>query len=250
MPEAQNEATTSLYVPTVDTVVAQAYRRAGLLNVGQSPSTAQAATARLTLNDMMDSLAAEGVMMRAVQVGYVTLETGKNAYTLPENVYDIMGSGAYIDPTQDQEPYHADAETVVTMKSRDAWQNLTSKGAESRPYLGYFAREAPMATLYLWPTPSAAENGGKVRFQFHVTRPDVINGNNTLPFERYWTEYFVWGLAARLAVDNSMDMTRVQFLGGAAAQARETAKGYSKQNVSVRATLSHPAGWGNRSWRR
>jgi hypothetical protein len=249
MLEAQSEATTSLEVPTIDEVVAKAYRRAGLLNVQQSPSIVQSAAARSTLNDMVDHLAAGGVLMRAVQVGYVTLVTGQNLYTMPENVFDIVGNGAYIDPTQSQVPFQAASETPVVMKDRDTWQNLTAKSAQSRPYIGYFAREAPTSTLYLWPTPSATENTGKIRFNLHVTRPDVINGSNTLPFERYWTEYFVWGLAVRLAFDNSMPDVAGALTPYAAA-ALQQAKGYSKQNVSVRAKLDHSAGWGNRSWRR
>lgn len=249
LPELQTESSQSLYVPTIDTVVAQAYRRAGLLNVQQTPTTVQASTARAALNDMVDHLAAGGVLMRAVQPGYVTMVSGQNQYTLPENVFDIVGSGAYIDPTQSQVPFQANAETIVVMKDRDTWQNLGAKGASSRPTIAYFSRNAPLGTLYVWPTPGASENGGQIRFQFHVTRPDVTNGSNTLPFERYWTEYFVWGLAVRLAFDNSM-LDVAAALTPYAAAALQQAKGYSKQNVSVQATLTHRTGWQTRSWRR
>lgn len=246
MAEAQAEAATSLYVPTIDKVVTQAYRRAGLLSVQQNPSTAQLATARDTLNDMVDSLSAEGVFMRAVQVGYVTLVDGQNLYTLPENVFDVAGNGAYIDPTLSQVPFQAQSETPVVMKDRDTWQNLSAKAAQGRPYIGYFAREAPTATLYLWPMPGVTEDGGKIRFQFHVTRPDVTVGTNTLPFERYWTEYFVFGLAARLALDNSLDLGRVEKLEQIAIAKKEVAKGYSQQNVSMQASINHPSAWSRR----
>lgn len=249
MPETQTEATQSLYVPTIDTVVAQAYRRAGLLNAQQSPTTVQAGLARAALNDMVDHLAAGGVLMRAVQPGYVLLLEGVNQYQLPENVFDVVGNGAYIDPTQDQTPFQAQAETVVVMKDRDTWQDLGAKGAQSRPTIGYFARNAPQGILYIWPTPSASEVGGQIRFQFHVTRPDVTNGSNTLPFERYWTEYFVWGLAVRLAFDNSM-LDVATALTPYATAALQQAKGYSKQNVSVQAVLTHRTAYQTRSWRR
>lgn len=249
MPQAQTEATTSLYVPTIDDVVLRAYRRAGLVNVAQSATTAQLAAGRATLADLIDFIDAGGNFMRAVQVGYVTMVTGQNVYTLPENVYDIAGDGAYIDPTQSQMAFQAATETPVTMKDRDTWQGLTSKSAQSRPYLAYFAREAPKATLYVWPTPAVADSGGKIRFNFHVTRPDVTIGTNTIPFERYWTEYFVWGLAVRLAFDNSMPDT-ASALAPMAAAALQQAKGYSKQNVSMQAAVNHPTGWAQRSWRR
>jgi hypothetical protein len=246
MPEAQVEDTLSGYVPTIDTVVAQAYRRAGLLSQQQSLTTVQAALGRAALSDMADSLQAEGVLMRAVQFGYVTLVEGQNAYTMAENILDLVGNGAYIMPTDSQVPFQATSETVVIKKDRDTWQELSSKGSQSQPTLYYFAREAPRSTLYLWPTPSASEAGGKIRFQQHQTRPDVTNGNNTLPFERYWTDYFVWELAHYLAVDSSLDMGRVGLLAARALAKKTAAKAYSKQNVGMQAVLSHPTAWGRR----
>ena len=249
MSQAQAEAATSTFVPTIDDVVTRAYRRAGLVNVSLTPTAAQLSAGRLTLQDMSDSMAAAGIFMRAVQPGYVTLVSGQNQYTLPENVFDIVGNGAYIDPTQSQVPYQAASETIVVMKDRDTWQDMGAKGAQSRPTIGYFARNAPTGTLFLWPTPGTSEAGGQIRFQYNATRPDVTVGTNTMPFERYWTEYFVWGLAVRLAFDNSMSDV-AGTLTPYAQGALEQAKGYSKQNVSVQVALTHRAGFNQRSWRR
>jgi hypothetical protein len=248
MAEAQNESTTNLYVPDIDEVVARAYRRAGLLNEQQSPSTAQKNNGRLLLSDIVDKLSAEGVFMRQVQYRNVTMVSGQNQYVMTEDVIDVIGNGAYVDPTQSQAPFSAASETPVVMKDRDTWQGLSSKTAQSRPTLGYFARNAPLSTLFLWPTPSASENGGYIRFQFQVQRPDLSVGTNTLPFERYWTAYFVWALAAVLAFDNSLPLDRVQLLSGEAAANLASCKGYSKQNVSMRVSINHPTGWGMRRW--
>lgn len=249
MPEAQNEATTSTYVPSIDDVVTMAYRRCGVLNVQQSPTNVQASVARQVLSLIVTALANEGIAMRAVQSGYVRLVEGQNLYTLPENVIDCVGNGAYIDPTVSQVPFQASSETVVVKIDRDTYQNTSSKSAQSRPTLYYFARNAPMGTLYLWPTPSASEDGGQIRFQFHQLRPDVMDGNNTLPFERYWDEYFVYALAGRLALDNSMSLDRVGYIDQIAAAKKADAKGYSKQSVNMQATINHMTGW-NRGRRR
>lgn len=246
MAEAQTESALDLYVPTVDTVIAQAYRRAGLLDVQQLPSTVQLNTYRGVLMDLVDKLSAEGVFMRQVQFGYVLMVLGQNQYVLPEDVIDVVGNGAYIDPTQNQTPFQAASETPVIMKSRDIWQGLNAKSASSRPSIGYFARNAPLSTLFLWPTPGATEVGGKVRFQFQKERPDLTLGSQTLPFERYWTAYFVWALAAILAVDNSLALDRVSFLAQEAAANLATCKAYSKQNVSVRVHIDHPTGYSRR----
>lgn len=249
MPQAQTEATTSTYVPSIDTVVAQAYRRAGLLSQLQSPSTVQAALGRELLSNIADSLQAEGVLMRATQFGYVPLVQGQNAYLMPENVLDLVGNGAYISPTDSQLPFQAMSETVVVKKDRDTWQALAAKGSQSQPTLYYFAREAPQSTLYLWPTPGAAQAGGKIRFEQHQMRPDVSNGNNTLPFERYWTDFFVWELAFQLAMDSSLDLGRAAALATRASSLKERAKGYSKQNVSMQAVITHPTASSRRRWR-
>ena len=243
MPLAQTEATTSTYVPTIDEIVAMAYRRAGLKNVQQQPSAVEAAVARQVLSVLVTALAAEGIAMRAVQPGYVTLVEAQNLYTLPENVIDCVGNGAYIDPTVSQVPFQASSETPVIKMDRDTYQNMSSKSAQSRPTMYYFARNAPQSILYLWPTPSASESGGQIRFQYHQLRPDVTDGNNTLPFERYWDEYFVYALAGRLALDNSMGLERVSYMDQMAAAKKDVAKGYSKQNVNMQATIDHMTGW-------
>jgi len=233
-------------VPTVDDICARAYRRAGLLNEAQAPTTVQKNNGRLLLMDLVDKLSAEGVYMRQVQYGYVALVTGENAYTLTADVIDIVGNGAYIDPTQSQVQFQASSETPVIMKDRDTWQGLTSKSAQARPTLGYFAREAAQPTLYIWPTPSATENTGLIRFQFQKERADLTLGTNTMPFERYWSAYFVWSLAAVLAVDNSLPLDRVQLLSGEAAANLAICKGYSKQNVSLVVRMNHTTGWESR----
>lgn len=250
MAEAQTEATTNTYVPTIDAIVAAAYRRAGLLSVQQSPSTVQGSVAREQLNILADALESEGVFMRSVQFGYVALLEDVNVYELPEYVLDVVGNGAYISPSQSTTPFQAQSETPVFKKDRDTYQSLSSKGAQSQPTLYYFAREAPMGSLYLWPTPGASEVGGSIRFQFHQTRPDMTNGSLTMPFERYWSEYFIWALAHRLAVDNSLPLDRVSMLDQNAATKKEYAKGYSKQNVGMQASISHATGYGRGRRRR
>jgi hypothetical protein len=182
MPLAQTEASTSTYVPTIDDIVTMAYRRAGVLNVQQSPTTTQASVARQVLSVLVTALESEGIAMRAVQPGYVLLATGQNLYTLPETVIDCLGNGAYIDPTVSQVPFQASSETPVIKMDRETYQNMSSKSAQSRPTMYYFARNAPLSTLYLWPTPSASENGGRIRFQYHQLRPDVTDGTKTMPF--------------------------------------------------------------------
>jgi hypothetical protein len=243
---AQSEATTSTYVPTIDTIVAQAYRRAGLLSQQQSPTQVQGSLARAALNDLADSLEAEGVFMRSVQYGYVTMATGINQYTMGESVLDIVGNGAYIDPTAGLVPFQATSETPVLKTDRDSWQSLSSKSAQAQPTLYYFARNAPLSTLFVWPTPSVTQNGGQIRFQLHQNRPDVTVGTNTMPFERYWTDYFVWELASRLAMDNSLDLNRIGAMSQKAMALKASAKGYSKQNVTMQASINHPTAWSQR----
>lgn len=243
MPNAQVEAPTSSYVPSIDEIVAMAYRRCGLLNVQQTPTTVQGAVARQILSTIVTALQGEGIAMRAVQPGYVELVAGQNLYSLPESVIDCVGNGAYIDPTQNQLPFQASSETPVIKKDRDTFQNLSSKSSASRPTIYYFAREAPLGTLYLWPTPSQTENGGRIRFNFHNLRPDVIQGFYTLPFERFWDEYFVYALAGRLAIDNSMPLERVGYLDQVASAKKDICKGYSKQSVNMQVAINHRTGW-------
>jgi hypothetical protein len=46
-----------------------------------------------------------------------------------------------------------------------------------------------------------------------------------------------------LALDNSMSLARVGYMDQIAALKKADAKGYSKQNVNMQATIDHMTGW-------
>lgn len=239
------EATTSSYNPTVDSLVLKAYRQAGLVNVAQSLSAAQAAAARLTLDDIMDELEAEGVFCRSVQMVTVPIVAGVTLYVLTPDVLDVVGDGAFIDATQTN-ILQASAETPVVPMLREEWQGLSAKAAEGRPLRYWADRSGPSVVVNVWPVPDAASDKSNVRFQMHKLRPDVTNGAVTLPFERYWAQFFVWELAHQLGLQNSINMARVTYMASVAAAKKLVAKNYSRQNQPTQAALAHTTAWRRR----
>lgn len=239
------ESTSTSNNPTIDNLVLKAYRHAGLINVGQSLTTAQGSAARDLFDDIVDEVEAQGVFCRSVQMFIQTIQAGVTQYTMSSDVLDVVGDGAYIDPTQTN-LLQATAETPVTLMTREQWQGLSAKAAEGRPLMYWPDRSAGSVVVNVWPVPDISSDQSHVRFQLHKLRPDVVDGSKTLPFERYWAQYFVWELAHQLAMQNSLNMARVSYMANVAQQKYKTARGYSKQQMPTQAILNHPSAWGGR----
>ncbi len=234
-------ATTTGREITVDGIVLAAYQRAGLLSEYQAVDSAKSAVARNLLDTICKGLEAEGIMARSVSFQLITLATDTFRYDMPSSVLDVFGAAMWIDPTQALTPDAAN-ELLVTEKTRDEWQRLTSKDAEARPLFYYVHRQASPIQVWVWPRPGASENGGLIRFQCHRLRADANDGAVTLDYEVYWEQYFIWELAYQLSLGAGMDLTRCVHLSSVAADKKLVAKRYSMQRPGVQFTVGHRSG--------
>lgn len=221
----------------IDQMVTLAYRQTGLLNEAMSVTAAQAGVGRDFLEAICKSLDAEGLPVRTIDFENVTLTAGDYTYSLSSGVFDVIGSGMYIPAGESLTA--ADGEMVVQPISREAWHVLSSKSAEGNPTMFYIHRAATLE-LRVWPIPVEA---GTIRLQVQKFRADATNGLSTLDFERYWSDFFVWELAHRLAMSNNLNMSRAGHFAMMAQRALEKCKARSNQQVSQMVRLSHPTAW-------
>ena len=103
----------------------------------------------------------------------------------------------------------------------------------------YCHRELATPQVWLWPQPSATENGSLIRFQVHRFRSDATQGAATLDYERYWTQFFIWELAHQLSVGSGKGIDRCQYLAAQAAQKKKMARMYSAQRPDQRFTVGY-----------
>lgn len=216
-----------------------AYRKAGIVSIFQSLSDQQSRYALDELDLLVRSTHTMGLFAKVMRLEHVTLVADQRSYTLPSDVLDVIGDGAFIDSSQTLTS--ADGETPVRPISREKWQGLSSHGATGRPVEYFTDRTASAIVLYVWPTPDAT-NLGTIRLQTHRLRANMRDGAATADFEPYWQEYFVTALAARLAMSHSLSLGRVKMLRDEAESLLGRCKGQSQQRGSQQFVLAHFSG--------
>lgn len=232
-------ATTRGTESTIDALVTDAYHQAGLVSVELTPSEAQKAYARRTLDRVLDELMTAGVQARSVVFSDHTLTSGTYKYAMASDVVDVLGEIMYLDASQ-TDLTKANGETVMKKITRAEWNQLSDKSATGRPSLYYVHRGADPAEVWLWPIPDEA---GTIRVQEHRMPADTTVGSTTLDLLPYWYDYIVLEIGHRMALASSLPATRVQYLGNLARDARNRARSKSKQGVTGGFRFNHPTAW-------
>lgn len=227
---------------TIGTLIAMAYRLAGLINVGQLPSAAQLTFARDLLDTMLDGLQAEGVSARARGFENLTLTADTYKYSLTESALDVVGPGMYIAADQ-TDLERATGETPVTMVSADQWQLTSSKAATGRPTLYYPYRATAPVQVWLWPIPDEA---GTVRFQVHRKLADTNDDNATLDLEIYWSQFVLWELAHQVMAASGLGIGRLGYYAGQAEKKKMYAKSMSRGHANDQIMIGHTTRWSRR----
>lgn len=222
----------------ISDLVLLAYRESALVGPYQDVTTEQQAWAAKLLQLIVDKLSTKGLFAKTVEFVNVALTSGTFQYTVDADAVDIIGAGAYIDPSQ-ADLTKASGETPVLPILRDEWQMLTAKDSTGRPVKYYLHRDASPPVIYLWPIPSSSEAGGHIRFEKHRLRASNLDPTKTADFERYWSLYFVFALAERLSFGSALPMDRVAYLNGKAEQALADCIAYSKQRPIQRFVIRH-----------
>lgn len=235
-------ATTTGAELTVETLILRAYQMAGLMSSQQGvggPTWLNSFTlGRDLLQTIINELATEGVFARAVNIQYLTCVSGQYVYTMPSDIFDLVGDGAYIDATQSLTA--ATGITPVKQIDREGFQRLATNDAQGRPVMFWVKRDVFPIQVYLWQTPTEA---GSVRFQCHRLLADVSLGTVTVDLERYWTSYLIYALAAQLCDAHSQDEGKIGRLLAVAEQKKMKAKGAANQHPSNFVYMDHKSNW-------
>ena len=130
----------------VDEVVQEAFERCGL----HARSGYDLKSARRSLNLLLAEWANRGINLWTVELRTQTLTASTTSYTLDSDLIDILEAVVYkaSDTTVDME---------VDRISRAEYLNISKKSTEAVPTQYYLLRGQSTPTLYLYPTPDAAD---------------------------------------------------------------------------------------------
>lgn len=227
---------------TINQIVAQAYRKAGLMNEHEELGERRASVGRTELEAILNFLEAQGVFARFVKLTLMDITAGTPNYQVTSDVIDVIGDGSYLQPGQaDWDKTNGDI--LIQQLPRNDYMNLSAKGATGVPTQMFPDKSTDPLTIWLWPVPSVTT---KIRIQAQQKTQDANDGNASLDLEEYWLGYVKLELAHQIGVSSSLPIDRLAYLSKEADKYLRVSKGKAQQRPGVLAYLAHEAPSGRR----
>jgi len=181
----------------VSELLSASLRKIGALSSGETIETVRQTEALSAFQSMLRSWGALSNRVFASVKESVTLESGTAVYT--------WGSGGDITtvrPNQVLGAYILDSSGIthpVDIISESKYQGIISKETTGRPTVLFFHPTFPLANIYLWPVPDAAEVLYLNSFKPFVETGSFGLTTDTLVFPSYYEEPMIFNLAVRLS---------------------------------------------------
>jgi hypothetical protein len=186
---------------TIDRVIRTAMYQAGLIELGQDPSSEQFALYMNIMNDLISFEQTQGVKLFLNFAQPITPIQGVNLYNLgpngpapiiprPTRVVD----GYFVDQNNNQRPLFS--------MSWQEWDLLSNKGTQGAPNSYFIDKQETYLNAYIWQTPDAATALGTIYLviQQPINLFVGLQDNPDSSFPPEWYSYLVWGLAAQICV--------------------------------------------------
>jgi len=220
----------------IDRIVMLAIQTACVLPAG-APRTGRqwdnlSAQARDFLEINIDHMQALGSFARAIELYDVEAIANIDSYDLPPTTLIVVGD-AQFSSTADT------GSTFVRQIGREEYVAIADKTSTGRPSVFYSQMHAT-TTLFLWPVPDV---DGTLQIQRGRLLADNDDGSLTVDLERHWTKFVLYDLAHSIAVANSVNPLKCQYLRQQADLALGPSKRLATSKGPGRAVLSHSTGW-------
>lgn len=138
-------------------VITEAYKKAGIVPDNATLSASKADKGKNDLNTLLGLWSAEGLLIYAGTLEYFTLVAGTASYTI--------GDGATFDSTRPEKILQwfirdssGNDYTDTEIWGKERYLNEPSKTTTGRPWGLWYNPTYPNGTIYLYPTPDAAES--------------------------------------------------------------------------------------------
>lgn len=178
-------------------ICTSALRKLGVIGLRENPPAAELELARKGLGRLLKAWQLHGNLRFATARQSVALTTAASYTMSPVRPIRV-----------DQVNFKVNGiETPMQRMTREEYDNLPQKGATGQPTAFYYDRQREAALLYVWPVlASASGQTLEVTYQRELSDVDLDDPAD-IPGE--WYDAAVYGLAARLADNFSMDAQRI-----------------------------------------
>jgi len=231
-------ATTAAIDLPIDTIVLRAYQLAGLLDHSATSSgptwMTKASMARDFLEMDLQGISARGYLVRSIEFYPLTLVADQNPYDLPADTFDLIGTATYLPEGQ------TSGETHLLMTDYYGYQKISDKQSRGVPSL-FYPHRAAIFQVFFWPVPDAMSQG-IVTFQRRRILATMREGDKTIDCEAAWNEYFLYSLAHKLAIANTLAVSQIEELRALKLDAFQHARNFGRQRASGMIVSGHRGG--------
>jgi len=235
-------ATTAAIDLPIDTIVLRAYQLAGLLDhtaMSSGPTwMSKASMARDFLEMDLHGISARGYLVRSIDFYPLPLVANVNPYDLPAETFDLIGTATYLPEGQ------LSGETHLSMIDYYGYQKISDKLSTGVPSVFYPHRAATFQ-VFFWPVPDDGSLG-TVTFQRRRILATMREGDKTIDCEAAWNEYFLYSLAHKLAMANTLGTSQITELRNLKLDAFQAARNFGRQRASAMIVSTHSGGRGGR----
>lgn len=185
-------------MPTASDLINRALYKVGIASIGDSIDSADAESAKDSLNDMLEQWSLEDLMIYYTQIESLSLVAGTSSYTLGPTGTLVTVRPIEIISAQLRDTGGLDSDLGVV--SFDTYQREIQKATnQTLPSLVSYQPTNPDGTLYIWPTPSS---GLTCRLQTAKQFSTVTNLDDSVTLPIGYSEAIVYNLAERLCIDS------------------------------------------------
>ncbi len=174
---------------TVNEMVTQALKKAGVTGIGENATADDAANAMDELNYMLKGWQNKGYNLWTKTGASLTLTTNANHTLSPVRPLRILSARFKETATSNEIP-------MIEM-TRDEYDELPDKTTTGTPTQFYYDRQRESAVFYVWPVLSSV-TAQTVEYTYDRELEDITALTETLDMPGEWWDAVMYSLAARL----------------------------------------------------
>ena len=178
---------------TASRIIQNAMEDAGLLQDGQTVTTAQYNKYIIRLNDIINYEQTQGLKLFLIEDITVPLVAGQSLYTFMPG-----GNINMVKPTQIIDVYYRDQNGIqrpLISLSWNEWVRLSQPGIQGQVNSWFQDKQYDRINLHLWLVPDAVAATGTVHVIARTQQPMVVNISDTMQFPQEWFIFLHWALA-------------------------------------------------------
>jgi len=215
-----------------DQLIAGAYRLAGVVASGESPTANQVTEGAEALNMMVKAWEADGLPLWAIRQYSVTLTASA---TFNIGIGQMVNTNKPLKVIQAflHDSVSGTPDIPMRILTRDEYNRLGNKVATGQPIQIFYEPLRDYGVLHVFPVPDATSITNKqITLVYQTPFEDFNSASDTPDFPQEWYEAIKYGLAVRLAGENTLSLAVRQTLRQEARELKDEALGFGTEEGS------------------